>query len=665
MRRFFVALALLIAPFSAATVANAAPAVVTDGSTLTAPPVEICGSSTLHSTYGLHASNPLDGTTNVVTVAAGSTGYLYDAPSTTYYFAPGVHYLGQDVGDQIPAEDGDVYIGEYTASLGPAIIDGDDGGFYNDFAFVANYLDIGVDDPQDVTVQFLTIENFTPLGGNGAVNTDAGTDWTIKDDTIEGNDPGAAVMLGSGDVLQDNCLTDNGEYAFDAYVPAADGSSLTGGPEGVTVKDNEISYNDQCNWEANPEYTSGSQPDPWYFPTIKSAIPSNCNPGGSGYVGYYGCGCAGGGKFWRVDGATVEDNYIHDNYDVGFWADTNNDGIELEDNWISNNFAEGIDYELSYNTDIKNSVFEDNGWGAGSNPYVDFPTGAIYISESGGDSRVPNGDSISTITISKDTFTDNWGGVVEWESSDRFCGNGLETNAVGVCTLVAPSTYYENTVADAVTTTAGSATISNATDWVPTVTAPAVGDAITDSFGYIPSGTTISNVYSSGGTYYITMSKNATLSTGGPYDEISFDAGTSAGGCGWGTLYGSSSSGSPDYFDNCRWKTQNVSVTDNDFNFNSGNVPDCDDAMTGSGNCGQNGVFSQYGSAPLWSPYLGTGVDTAITTGQDNTWTHNAYTQDGSIAWTFDYATQNTSISWSAWQADHEDTTASGSTYTT
>ena len=51
------------------------------------------------------------------------------------------------------------------------------------------------------------------------VNHDSGPNWTIAHNTIE-NNAGAGVMLGNNDVLNDNCLTENGQYGFSAYTPA-------------------------------------------------------------------------------------------------------------------------------------------------------------------------------------------------------------------------------------------------------------------------------------------------------------------------------------------------------------------------------------------------------------------------------------------------------------
>ena len=50
-----------------------------------------------------------------------------------------------------------------------------------------------------------------------------------------------------------------------------------------------------------------------------------------------------------------------------------------------------------------------------------FPDASIYISESGGDARVPH-DLVGspTIDISNNLIEDNYNGVTLWENADRF-----------------------------------------------------------------------------------------------------------------------------------------------------------------------------------------------------------------------------------------------------
>jgi hypothetical protein len=75
------------------------------------------------------------------------------------------------------------------------------------------------------------------------------------------------------------------------------------------------------------------------------------------------------------------------------------------------------------------------------------------------------------------------------------------------------------------------------------------------------------------------------------------------------------------YYADCRWKTQNVSVHDNDFRFDPARIRDC----AGSSSCGQQGIFSNYGTYPKWSPYKGEAVEKAITFHQNNLFSNNAY----------------------------------------
>jgi hypothetical protein len=441
-----------------------------------------------------------------------------------------VHTLGTSLYGQIIPSDNSTYIGAPGAILSGQ---GD-----NAYAFTQT--------ATGVTIEYLTIEDFAPPGGQGAVNHDSGAGWTLQYDTIEDNSPGAGLMIGSNNVVSDNCLTDNGEYGFNAYL--ANGNAVTGGPANITVTGNEISYNDLCNWE-----------DDATDPVPAADIPANCANNSAGQ--FVGCGCSGGGKFWEVDGAVIEDNYIHNNYNIGLWADTNNTGLTIDNNYISDNWNEGVIYELGYNAQINDNAFVDNAWGGGpANP--GFPTGAIYVSESGGDARVAGADS-GEFQIENNIFTNNWAGVVLWENSNRFCGTGAGLNATGVCTLVEPTVANVNT-------------------------------------------------------------------------------------CTQANLTGATPAGDPDYYDLCRWKTQNVTVSGNAFNFTEADVPAC----TGSAvSCGENAIFSEYGTYPTWSPYSGFAVSNAITTTQHNVFSDNTY--DGS--WSFMWHDQSQVLSFAEWQAEGQD----------
>lgn len=105
------------------------------------------------------------------------------------------------------------------------------------------------------------------------------------------------------------------------------------------------------------------------------------------------------------------------------------------------------------------------------------------------------------------------------------------------------------------------------------------------------------------------------------------------------------------YYDDCRWKTQNVLVSRNYFSFDPAHIgPDCTPAKY----CGFNGIFSEWGS---WSPYAGTTVENHITFDQNNHFTGNIYNGP----WQFIVHEQGNAVTWSTWQGSpyHED---SGST---
>ncbi|HXS64679.1 MAG TPA: right-handed parallel beta-helix repeat-containing protein [Streptosporangiaceae bacterium] len=99
----------------------------------------------------------------------------------------------------------------------------------------------------------------------------------------------------------------------------------------------------------------------------------------------------------------------------------------------------------------------------------------------------------------------------------------------------------------------------------------------------------------------------------------------------------------PDYYDLCRWKTRNVSVTKNQFSFVPKQIgSDC----TLKRGCGVMGLFSEWGSYPSWSPYLRKSVEYHITFDQGNHFAGNTYAGP----WKFMVLEQNNVVGWSAWQ---------------
>ncbi len=375
-------------------------------------------------TYGAPGSDFPKDTAGVV-LPTGTHSYLsYQlSPSTVYYLLPGKH-----VGF-FQANTNDAFVGG-LASGTPVVLSGNYSGY--PWAIDSNFSD---GDQPGVIIEYLTIEKFQPRGDAAAINQSSNTNWTLRYDTITLNVPGAGVIAGADNTLQDNCLTLNGQYGFQSSDVGFWGhDSLTSGPYNVAIRDNEISYNDTCDFEgllSNPAIGWSS-----YNPVPVQYRNSNC-----GIVA--GNGNQGGFKLWQTNGVTVKDNYIHNNWGPGIWADTDNANTTYVGNTITYNDGQAIIEEISYNFSVINNYLAYNGWAVGLGNRR-FPTPAIYISESGSDTAfggVPacretscagQGSYPSQSVISGNVLVDNSGSVLLWQNSDRFCSAGFDS----ACTLV-------------------------------------------------------------------------------------------------------------------------------------------------------------------------------------------------------------------------------------
>ena len=308
-------------------------------------------------------------------------------PNTTYWFAPGTHTLGIGPFAQLRVAPGDTFVGAPGS-----IIDGQADNYY---AFVAASGGSNPT-PDNATIEYLTVQNFVAGSGQGVVGQGGYNGWTIQDNLVQNNPDGAGVIVGDNSVVQDDCLQDNGEYGFNGQ-----GNNST-----LTLND----INDNNNHHA------------FDFP----GSPADNQ-----------CGCSGAGKWWEGLNDATTDNYVHDNQGVGIWYDTNNAGALISGNYVSDNWGAGIQYELSYNAQITDNTLVGNAIGEGTAQTTPgFLDGAIYISESGGYYLVASNYS-GQLLISGNVLTDNWGGVILWENSDRYCSDGWD----GVCTLVDPSVF--------------------------------------------------------------------------------------------------------------------------------------------------------------------------------------------------------------------------------
>ena len=97
------------------------------------------------------------------------------------------------------------------------------------------------------------------------------------------------------------------------------------------------------------------------------------------------------------------------------------------------------------------------------------------------------------------------------------------------------------------------------------------------------------------------------------------------------------------YLSDCRWKTQNVRVHDNVFTLEPDKIGATCAVRTG---CGYNGLFSNWGTFPTWSPYQKATVQDAITLHQGNRFYDNTYAGP----WNFIVHEQGNRVNWAAWQ---------------
>ena len=429
------------------------------------------------------------------------------SPHTVYYLAPGMHH------GSFSANAGDVFVGGYADGVGSTL----DGQYSRKTAIDSN---IATGEQRNVTIQYLTIQEFTPYVDQTAINQTGAGGWRLLNSTVTRNVPGGGMFAASDNVLEANCLTQNGQYGFQS-AQTLQGDELTGGPYNVWIENNEISYNDTCD-------LSGLLDNPLLGWKNYNPVPAEYRNPACGTV--EGDGNQGGFKLWGTNGVMIKNNWIHHNWGVGGWADTNNANTTWTGNTITDNENGAIWEEISYNFSITDNYIARNNLIDGlDNP--GFPMPAIYISESGSDSKnggVPACRMPSCIAskmpayparsvISDNTLVDNGGGVFLWQNSNRHCNDGSD----GVCTLVKDGAHGP-----------------------------------------------------------FSMSGCARNLPGATLDRTAFV----------GKVTGAPSQ---DYWDGCMWQTENVAISRNEIDFDPARIAGCNDRAWPA--CGANGVFSQYG----------------------------------------------------------------------
>ncbi len=184
-----------------------------------------------------------------------------------------------------------------------------------------------------VTIRGLVIEKYATPAQDGALgHTNMAANWTVRDCEIRFNH-GAGIRGGSNVTIARNNIHHNGQLGVLGYV--------------ARVDSNEVAYNN----------TAGFAED-WEAGGIKFSYPI----------------------FATATGERALGNWIHHNYGIGLWADTNHDGMQWIANTIEDNPGGGMHFEVSYSATITGNTIRRNG---ASDPSPSEGAGILIMSSGG------------------------------------------------------------------------------------------------------------------------------------------------------------------------------------------------------------------------------------------------------------------------------------------
>ena len=584
----------------------------------------VCGQPILNSPYNpSNQSTKLGTTSSVVVITPGNplTPGTFAANNTTYYIQPGTY---STVYANTPGLN-DWIVGEYSGGVGATI----------NFSYTVQYGFTSQDTPGSSAIND-TIEYMTMTGTSGAIVGVGGPPDYVEGspgglraeyNTLEdsyGGAGGVGIFVGSYDDIEYNCLTHNGQYGFSASCGPAgnavncNANPINDGVQHITLSHNEISYNDVCNW--------GGTPAP-YYPGPKPPSQCGASTGAGG-------GQQGGGKFYGTFDTTFTNNYVHDNYSIGAWWDTENAGETITGNYFSNNTDSAVTIELSYNATVEDNAFVQNslptGWCGGHCGVGGGTASALFISNSGGNSNVASTSS-GAINVEHNLFQDNWSPFTLYTNASRFCGSPGQSEDYGYCSL-----------GDVVTDTLPNSPGTHLPYWNGTGT---------------PSQTYWSPLH--GSDTPVTTAGCSTAS-GGKLADATPAVTTTA----------------PNYWYNCQFPVANVDVTNNTISQSASTIDTtldsaaaCEDSVNDT-ICGQIGFYSQASSyLPFSGVAGGDSLSDAMVNCQgthtytncrsmNNVFADNTYTHTGSVNYTFVYWDNNAlaPLTVSSWQATGQDT---------
>ena len=260
------------------------------------------------------------------------------SPDTVYYLAPGIHY------GNFSANRGDVFVGGYADGVGSTSSTASIHGRPRSTATSPSV-------SRRTSSSSTSPSRSSPPTSTRPPSTRPGTGgWKLLNSTVTLNVPGGGIFAASDAVLRDNCLTMNGQYGFQS-AETIRGDSLTGGPYNVWVERNEISYNDTCGLSGLLQNQAlglaRPQPGPAQYRNPDCGTST-------------GSGNQGGFKLWATNGVMIRDNWIHHNWGVGGWVDTNNANTTWTGNTITDNENGAIWEETSYNFSITDNYLARN-----------------------------------------------------------------------------------------------------------------------------------------------------------------------------------------------------------------------------------------------------------------------------------------------------------------
>jgi parallel beta-helix repeat protein len=178
-----------------------------------------------------------------------------------------------------------------------------------------------------ITIKGFTVEKFAnPAGGaNAAVSATRGSGWTIADNLVRLNH-GKGITGGYESRILDNTVVHNGQMG------------IGGSPNSGLIEGNEIAFNND--------------------------------------LGFITAWESGGLKIGGTKNIVIRNNYSHDNDGSGIWVDVASKDALIEGNRVIDNTHQGIFFEISYDSVIRNNVAQGNGFGRdiggmyGSNIFV-------------------------------------------------------------------------------------------------------------------------------------------------------------------------------------------------------------------------------------------------------------------------------------------------------